>query len=64
MSMTDMPAMQLNLTDSESSALRKILECYLSDLRMEVADTEDAEFRERLKQEEAVIGKILGALKR
>ena len=64
MSMTDMPAMQLNLTDSESSALRKILECYLSDLRMEVADTEDAEFRERLKQEEAVIGQILGALKR
>jgi hypothetical protein len=61
---TDMPIVQLNLTDSESSTLKKILENYLSDLRMEIADTEEAEFRERLKQEEVTINKILGALKR
>jgi hypothetical protein len=59
-----MPMIQLSLTDSESSILRKILECYLSDLRMEIADTEEAPFRERLKQEETAINKILGSLPR
>jgi hypothetical protein len=59
---TAMMMTQLNLTDSEASILRKVLESYLSDLRMEIADTEEAEFRERLKQQEMVIHKIIGAL--
>jgi hypothetical protein len=57
-----MPMTQLPLTDSEVSILRKVLESYLSDLRMEIADTEEMEFRERLKKEEEVIHKILGVL--
>jgi hypothetical protein len=57
-----MPMTQLPLTDSEVSILRKVLESYLADLRMEIADTEEMEFRERLKKEEEVIHKILGAL--
>ena len=53
---------QLNLTQEEASILRKVLEDYLSDLRMEVADTDMQDFRDRLKKEEEAIKKILGAL--
>jgi hypothetical protein len=53
---------QLNLTDDEASILKQALATYLSDLRMEIADTDQQEFREQLKQEEAVMKKILGAI--
>lgn len=53
---------QLNLTQEEASILKDLLEDYLSDLRMEVADTDMQDFRDRLKQEEATIKKILGTL--
>ena len=54
--------MQLDLTNDEISVLRKMIEIYLSDLRMEVADTEDQKFREGLKQEEITLKKILKML--
>ncbi len=53
---------QLNLTDDEASILKQALATYLSDLRMEIADTDQQEFRERLKHEEAVMKKILGEI--
>lgn len=53
---------QLNLTDIEASTLSTILMSYLSDLRMEIADTEQIDFRERLKQDEVLIKKILETL--
>ena len=54
---------QLNLSDNEVSTLREVLRSYLSDLRMEIADTDQMAFREKLKQEEVVLKKILEVLK-
>ena len=54
---------QLNLTDQETVTLRHALETYLSDLRMEIADTDAQDFREDLKQEEATIKRLLEQLR-
>jgi hypothetical protein len=54
---------QLNLTGEERDILREALRSYLSDLRMEIADTERKEMRENLKNEERVLKKIIEALK-
>lgn len=53
---------QLNLSDAEASTLSTILMSFLADLRMEIADTEQIDFRERLKQDEVLIKKILETL--
>ncbi len=53
---------QLDLTDQESAILREVLESYLSDLRMEIADTDRQDFRDGLKTRKDVIGKVLEAL--
>jgi hypothetical protein len=52
--------LQLNADDVEH--LRFILDSYLSDLRMEIADTERHEFREMLKRREGFIKKHLAVL--
>ncbi len=52
----------LELTAEEADILREVLAGYVSDLRMEITDTEDKEFREELKRHEEVIGSILGRL--
>lgn len=54
--------MQINLTADEAVMLREILNHYLSDLRMEVADTDAMDFREKLKQEEGFINRVLQQL--
>ena len=54
----------LNLTQKEVSVLKNVLEAYLSDLRMEVADTDKQDFRNSLKEEEETIKEILGTLTR
>ncbi|MDD1717803.1 MAG: hypothetical protein LUO88_01890 [Methanoregulaceae archaeon] len=59
-----MDGIQLTLTKTEASTLREVLESYLSDLRMEIVDTEQVEFREQLKEEETVLKKIIEALKK
>jgi hypothetical protein len=53
---------QLTLTDTDAATLKRALETYLSDLRMEVADTDGADFRAGLKQEESVITRLVGQL--
>lgn len=53
---------QLTLTDQDATTLKKALQTYLSDLRMEVADTDAQDFREGLKQEEAVITRLVHEL--
>ena len=57
-----MNGVQVTLTDAEASTLREVLESYLSDLRMEIVDTEDKDFREKLKSEEKILKKIIDAL--
>jgi len=53
---------QLSLTDQEAGTLRKALEMYVSDLRMEIGATDAHDFREGLKREEAVIYRLLERL--
>jgi len=42
---------QLSLTDEEAGTLRKALEIYVSDLRLEIGATDSHDFREGLKRE-------------
>lgn len=53
---------RIDLNDEEREILRTVLESYLSDLRMEIADTDRKDFREMLKERKAVIQKSLQAL--
>jgi hypothetical protein len=52
----------LRLTDVEASTLRDVLTSYLSDLRMEIADTEQFELREQLKQTEVLLKRLIAQL--
>ena len=53
---------QLVLTAEEAALLGEILTSYLSDLRMEIADTEAMDFRESLKQREVFLKRLLQTL--
>jgi len=53
---------QLSLTQEEAAALREVLSTYLSDLRMEIADTDSMRFREGLKRQEVLLKKLLQQL--
>jgi hypothetical protein len=52
----------LRLSDDDASELREVLRSYLSDLRMEIADTEDFSLRERLKATEHLLKRLIGQL--
>ncbi len=54
--------MQLELNSQESDLLRKILESYLADLRVESAGMEIAEFKAALEREGALIEGLLPRL--
>jgi len=49
---------QLDLTGEEAAVLRQALESYLSDLRMEIADTEQMDYREELKRQEEILTRL------
>jgi len=52
----------LDLTKEEKDILAMVLESYLSDLRMEIADTDSMDFRESLKKRKDVLKKVLETL--
>ena len=52
----------LQLTDEEATHLKEVLTSYVSDLRMEIADTDKYEFREGLKQRERILIDVIGRL--
>ena len=52
----------LNLTPEQAETLKEALTSYVSDLRMEIADTDNHDFRESLKQKEATLKEILAML--
>lgn len=54
---------QLELTEQEVEVLTEIVESYLSDLSMEIADTDRLEYREGLKDSRALIASVLSKLK-
>ena len=52
----------LTLEPIEAEVLRLVLESYLSDLRMEIADTDSMDFREKLKARKRVLRSIVNIL--
>ena len=55
-------SIHIELTNEEAATLREVLSEWISDLRMEVAGTDRMEFRESLKQREAVLKGIVARL--
>lgn len=52
----------LELDATEQKTLIETLQSYLSDLSVEIADTDKLEFREQLKAKRDVLNKILEAV--
>lgn len=50
---------QLDLTDDDLGILKAALQSYISDLRMEIADTDNMDFRNQLKLKEQVLTKVV-----
>jgi hypothetical protein len=55
---------QIELTDQEAELLRNVLEEYVSDLRMEVSNTDNMDFREALKEKERILRGLVERLQR
>jgi hypothetical protein len=53
---------RVELTTEEAEELHEILDNYLSDLRMEIVDTESHDFREMLKKRKVFIQRLLEQL--
>jgi hypothetical protein len=53
----------LELTEAERQMLEEVLDSYLSDLRMEIADTDRLDFRTMLKERKQVIAKVLATVR-
>ena len=53
---------QITLNNEETLKLKGILESYLSDLRMEVADTDRKGYRDELKEEEVFLKDLIERL--
>ena len=54
--------MQLTLQPEETALLRQVLTNYLSDLRMEIGKTEQYDWRQALKRDEALLKRVLDRL--
>lgn len=55
---------QIDLTSEKAEMLRVIISTYLSDLRMEIAGTENMNFREELKKKEEFLKELLPRLEK
>jgi len=53
---------RLDLNEREADALREALEDYVSDLRMEIANTDSQDVRDELKEREALLKGVMGSL--
>ena len=53
---------KIDLTKEQSQALKRALEVYLGDLRMEIADTDSQDFREGLKHEKGLLVDVVQQL--
>jgi len=50
--------MQLDLTDEEAHLLREVLATYLTELRGEIIDTDNSEFKRKLRHERQLLDAI------
>ena len=57
-----MPALQLS--GDEARVLHQVLTQYLSDLRFEISNTENYDFREELKRTELLLKRLIADLER
>jgi hypothetical protein len=53
---------QITLTQEEATTLRGALSSYVSDLRMEIRDTDSWQFRQNLKREAVLLKELLEQL--
>jgi hypothetical protein len=53
---------RVDLTAEEMDVLHNLLSNYVSDLRMEIADTDRQDFREMIKQRKEILQKVIDAL--
>jgi hypothetical protein len=53
---------QITLTPEEAATLRRILSNYVSDLRVEITNTDSWQFRQNLKHEEVLLRKLVEQL--
>ncbi len=53
---------QLDLSDEEQRTLLEMVQTLLSDLRMEIANTDRKDFRDMLKGRKAILVKLIEAL--
>ena len=54
----------IDIDKKEKDVLETVIESYLSDLRMEIADTDNMDFREGLKEKKAILNKVITELKK
>jgi len=53
---------QIELNPDEAQVLKMVLENYLSDLRMEIANTDSMDFREKLKTRKMILRKVVALI--
>ena len=53
----------IDLTQEEHDFLVQVLEGFLSELRMEIADTDSTEFKDELKHEKHIVNDVLAKVK-
>ena len=53
----------IQLAEEEAAVLRSVLEEYISELRMEVANTYSMDFRENLKRKEEILKSLVNQLR-
>ena len=52
----------VELTDEDAIRVKKSLELFLSDVRMEICDTDSGDFRAVLKEEKAALERVIAQL--
>ena len=55
---------KIDMTTEEKGILLDVLENYISDLRMEIADTDKSDFKEKLRTKKDVLNTILSKLQK
>ncbi|HEX9688754.1 MAG TPA: hypothetical protein VGB47_06770 [Thermoanaerobaculia bacterium] len=53
----------IQIADDEVEVLRSVLDEYISELRMEVSNTDSMDFREELKRKEEILKGLVGRLR-
>jgi hypothetical protein len=54
---------RVDFTAEERDILQSMLSNYVSDLRMEIADTDRKDYREIIRQQKEILQKLMDALK-